>query len=59
MYALVQGVLIGFFGSSATFGPLIADISHWFERRRGIAVVDRRLRQLPRRHASGRRSCST
>ena len=31
-------VLIGF-GSSATFGPLIADISHWFTRRRGIAVA--------------------
>jgi MFS family permease len=26
-------------GSSATFAPLIADISHWFERRRGIAVA--------------------
>jgi MFS family permease len=36
-FALVQGVLIGA-GSSATFGPLIADISHWFDRRRGVAV---------------------
>jgi MFS family permease len=36
-FALIQGVLIGG-GSSATFGPLIADISHWFTRRRGIAV---------------------
>ena len=26
-------------GSSATFGPLIADVSHWFARRRGIAVA--------------------
>jgi MFS family permease len=26
------------FGSSATFAPLIADISHWFARRRGLAV---------------------
>ncbi len=26
-------------GSSATFGPLIADVSHWFTRRRGIAVA--------------------
>jgi MFS family permease len=25
-------------GSSVTFGPLIADVSHWFTRRRGIAV---------------------
>jgi len=30
--------LIGF-ASSATFGPLMADISHWFTRRRGIAVM--------------------
>ena len=30
--------LLGF-GCSATFGPLMADISHWFERRRGIAVA--------------------
>jgi len=27
------------FGSAARFGPLIADISHWFHRRRGIAVA--------------------
>src|SRR5690242_8977776 len=26
-------------GCSATFGPLMADISHWFSRRRGIAVA--------------------
>ncbi len=31
-------VLIGF-SAAATFAPLIADISHWFERRRGIAVA--------------------
>ncbi len=31
-------LLIGF-GSAAGFGPLIADISHWFLRRRGIAVA--------------------
>ena len=36
--ALAQGLLIGA-GSSSTFGPLIADISHWFDRRRGIAVA--------------------
>jgi MFS family permease len=35
--AVFHGLLIGI-GSSAIFGPLIADISHWFERRRGIAV---------------------
>jgi MFS family permease len=31
-------LVIGF-GSSVCFGPLIADISHWFYRRRGIAVA--------------------
>jgi MFS family permease len=36
-FALAQG-LIGF-GASATFGPLMSDISHWFARRRGIAVA--------------------
>lgn len=30
--------LIGL-GAAAAFGPLIADISHWFQRRRGIAVA--------------------
>ena len=36
-YAITQGFLIGV-GTSATFAPLLADISHWFERRRGTAV---------------------
>jgi MFS family permease len=36
--ALAHGLLIGV-GCSATFGPLMADISHWFARRRGIAVA--------------------
>jgi len=38
-FALAQGLLIGMFGCAATFAPLLADISHWFERRRGIAVA--------------------
>jgi MFS family permease len=38
-FALAQGVLIGFLGSSATFAPLVADASLWFHRRRGIAVA--------------------
>ncbi len=38
MYAIVQGLLIGMLGASASFGPLLADISHWFVRRRGLAV---------------------
>jgi MFS family permease len=36
MFALAN-LLIGA-GSAATFAPLIADISHWFTRRLGIAV---------------------
>ncbi len=35
---VIQGLLIGI-GSAASFGPLLADISHWFARRRGIAVT--------------------
>jgi MFS family permease len=38
-FALVQGVAIGLLGSAAVFGPLIADISHWFTRNRGKAVA--------------------
>jgi MFS family permease len=37
-FALVQGLLIGLLGCSATYGPLVADVSHWFSRNRGIAV---------------------
>ncbi len=36
-FALAQG-LIGF-GASGSFGPLMTDISHWFAKRRGIAVA--------------------
>ena len=35
--ALAQ-ILIGL-GASGVFAPLIADVSHWFDRRRGIAVA--------------------
>jgi MFS family permease len=38
-FSLAQGILIGLLGSSATFGPLIANTSLWFEKRRGIAVA--------------------
>jgi len=37
LFAAAQ-VLIGF-SAAATFAPLIADISHWFEKRRGFAVA--------------------
>ncbi len=32
-------LLIGMFGTAATFVPLMADISFWFEKRRGLAVA--------------------
>ncbi|MEQ8335616.1 MFS transporter [Nisaea sp.] len=38
-FALLQGLLIGMLGSSASFGPVISDVTHWFQRRRGIAVA--------------------
>ncbi|CAN5137067.1 MFS transporter [soil metagenome] len=37
LFAAAQ-VLIGF-SAAATFAPLVADISHWFEKRRGLAVA--------------------
>ncbi|HVF63589.1 MAG TPA: MFS transporter [Casimicrobiaceae bacterium] len=37
-FAIIHGVLLGFFGCSAFFAPLIADTSLWFDKRRGIAV---------------------
>ena len=37
-FALIYGVLIGLLGSCAVFGPLVADTSLWFSRRRGLAV---------------------
>ena len=36
-FVAVQGLLLAA-GASASFSPLIADTSHWFERRRGLAV---------------------
>jgi MFS family permease len=38
-FVIAQAVLIGGLGSSSTFSPLVADISHWFMRRRGIAIA--------------------
>ena len=37
-FALAHGLLIGM-GSAAGFSPLISDLSHWFRRHRGLAVV--------------------
>lgn len=38
-FTIIQGGLIGMLGSSAFFGPLVADVSLWFDKRRGIAVA--------------------
>ncbi len=38
-FVLAQALLIGMLGSSVTFGPLVADVSLWFLRWRGIAVA--------------------
>jgi MFS family permease len=39
MVIACQTFLIGMFGSSSCFGAMVADISHWFLHRRGIAVA--------------------
>jgi MFS family permease len=38
MFSAIQGVLIGF-GSAAAFIPLVADASHWFAKRRALAMA--------------------
>lgn len=38
-FVAVQALLIGMMGSAVSFGPLVADVSLWFRRRRGIAVA--------------------
>jgi MFS family permease len=38
-FIFAQALLIGMLGSSATFGPLVADVSLWFQRQRGIAIA--------------------
>ena len=39
VFCLAQGLLVGLMGTSATFAPLVADTSRWFDRRRGIALA--------------------
>ncbi|HSI53218.1 MAG: MFS transporter [Ramlibacter sp.] len=39
VFCAVQGAMIGLLGTSATFAPLVADTSQWFDRRRGIALA--------------------
>ncbi len=38
-FNLAQGLLLGLLGTSATFVPLVADTTLWFNRRRGIAMA--------------------
>ena len=37
-FSIAMGVLTGLLGMAATFSPIVSDISHWFFRRRGLAV---------------------
>ena len=39
LFVAAQAGLIGLFGCATTFGPLVADVSLWFQKRRGIAVA--------------------
>jgi MFS family permease len=39
MFIAAHALLMGLFGSSVTFSPLLADTSLWWNRRRGIAVA--------------------
>lgn len=39
VFGLAHGLLLGLVGSSATFAPLMADTSLWWNKRRGIAVA--------------------
>ncbi len=36
---LAQGLLLGLCGNGATFSPLMANATRWFDRRRGVAVA--------------------
>lgn len=38
-FGLLYALFVGGLGSCAVFGPLVADTSFWFTRRRGIAVA--------------------
>jgi MFS family permease len=38
-FILAHGLIVGALGTSASFAPLVADTSQWFDRRRGIALA--------------------
>ncbi|MDQ1081699.1 MFS transporter [Pseudoroseomonas cervicalis] len=39
VFTLAQALLIGMLGSAAAFTPLVAEVSLWFRKRRGVAVA--------------------
>jgi MFS family permease len=39
VFALAHCVLLGFLGMGSTFGPLMADTTLWWQKRRGVAVA--------------------
>lgn len=39
LYVAAQAGIIGLLGVATTFGPLVADVSLWFQKRRGLAVA--------------------
>ena len=38
IWVLVAAHVVIGFGCSGTFGPIVSDMSHWFKKRRGIAI---------------------
>ena len=38
-FIIAQALFIGMLGSSASFAPLVADVTHWFMKRRGVAIA--------------------
>ncbi|MFA7669522.1 MAG: MFS transporter [Burkholderiaceae bacterium] len=38
-FTLAHGLIVGMLGTAATFAPLVADTSLWFDKRRGIALA--------------------
>jgi MFS family permease len=39
VFVAAQAGLIGLLGCAASFGPLVADVSLWFKRKRGLAIA--------------------
>ena len=49
-FLIAHGILMGLLGNSALFVPLLANITHWFDRRRGPCGGHRRHRSRRSRH---------